>query len=161
MYILSKATNVHVTADDIEACHRIGKSNGNSKKTVVDFISRKHCKCAIVNSKKLKSFNIESIELPNVKSYFNENLTEYNNTLALFGRKLKQAELINSTYTLNGTVHILQTVGERPIKVFHMSKLLDLYPNFEFYYNDGDVSVDAVGDASIQSSQMVECSFKK
>ena len=58
-------------------------------------------------------------------------------------------------------MHILQTVGERPIKVFHMSKLLDLYPNFEFYNNDGDVSVDAVGDASIQSSQMVECSFKK
>ena len=29
--VLSKATNVHVTADDIEACHRIGKSKGNLK----------------------------------------------------------------------------------------------------------------------------------
>ena len=33
--VLSKATNVHVTADDVEACYRIGKSKGNSKKTIV------------------------------------------------------------------------------------------------------------------------------
>ena len=31
-------------------------------------------------------------------------------------------------------------------------KLLGLYPDFEFSSNDGDVSVDALGDASIQSS---------
>ena len=54
--------------------------------------------------------------------------------------------------SFNGVVDILRTVGKRPIKVFHMSTLLELYPNFEFYNNDGDVSVDAVGDASIQSS---------
>ena len=123
--VLSKATNVHVTADDIEACHRIGKFKGNTKKTIVRFINRKHCKCALVNRKKLKSFNSESIGLPNVKLYFNENLTKYNNTLAFYSRKLKRAGLINSTYTLNGTVHILRTVGERPIKVFHMSNLLN------------------------------------
>ena len=79
--VLSKATNVHVTADDTEACHRICKSKGNSKKTIVRFINRKHCKCALVNRKKLKSFNSESIGLPNVKLHFNENLTEYNNIL--------------------------------------------------------------------------------
>ena len=47
--VLSKATNVHVTASDIEACHRIGKSKGNSKKTIGRFINRKHCKCGLVN----------------------------------------------------------------------------------------------------------------
>ena len=149
--VLSKATNVHVTADDTEAC-QISKSKGNSTKTIVHFINRKHCKCALVNRKKLKSFTSESIGLPDVKLYFNENLTEYNNTLTFFVCKLKHAGLINSAYTLNGTVDILQTVGERPIKVSHMSKLLELYPNFEFYNNDGDVSVDALGDALIRSS---------
>ena len=88
--ILSKAINVHVTADDIEACHRIGKSEGNSKKTIVHFINRKHWKCALANGKKLKSFNSESIGLPNVKF-----------SLASYGRKLKYAGLINSTFTLN------------------------------------------------------------
>ena len=33
-----------------------------------------------------------------------------------------------------------------------MSKLLELHPNFEFFNNDSDVSVDALGDASIVSS---------
>ena len=46
--VLSKATNVHVIADDIEECHRNGKSNRNSKKTIVRFINRKYCKCALV-----------------------------------------------------------------------------------------------------------------
>ena len=48
----------------------------------------KDCKCALVNRKKLKSFNSESIGLPNVKLSFNENSTEYNNTWAFYGRKL-------------------------------------------------------------------------
>ena len=117
---------------------------GKFKENYFHFINKKHCKCALVNRKKLKSFNSESIRLPNVKLYFNENLTEYNNTLAFYGRKLKRASLINSTYTLNGTMQILRAIGERPIKVFHMSKLLELYPNFEFSNNNGDVSVDAI-----------------
>ena len=90
--VLSKATNLHVTADSI-----MGKSKRNSKKTIICFMNRKHCKCGLVNRKKLKSFNSESIGLPNVKLYFNKNLTEYNNTLAFYGRKLKYAGLINST----------------------------------------------------------------
>ena len=77
-----------MTADDIDACHRIGKSKGNLKKAVVRFINRKHCKCSLVNRKKLKSFNSESIGLPNVKLYFNKNSTKYNNTLPFYGRKL-------------------------------------------------------------------------
>ena len=144
--VLSKATNVHVTVDDIKVCHRIGKSKGNSKKTIVRFINRKHCKCALVNREKLKSFNSESIGLSNVKLHC------YYNTLAFYGCKLKHAGLVNSTYTLNSTVHILQTSGERPAKVFHISKLLELYPNFEFSNNDGDVLVDALGHTSLQSS---------
>ena len=72
--------------------------------------------------------------------------------MAFYVRKLKRVGLINSTYTLNGTVHILRTVGERPIKIFHMIKLLELYPNFESPNNDDDVSVDALRDTSIQSS---------
>ena len=72
--------------------------------------------------------------------------------MVFYGRKLKRPGLINFTYTIIGTVHILRTVGERPIKVFHMSRLLELYPNFGFSKNDDDVSVDASGGASVQSS---------
>ena len=72
--------------------------------------------------------------------------------MAFYGRKLKRAGLINNTYTLNGTVHILQTIGERPIKVFHVSKLMELYPSFDFSNNNGDILVDAIGNTSVQSS---------
>ena len=65
--VLIRATNVHVTVNDIEASHRIGKFKGKAKKTIVCFINRKHCKCTLVNRNKLKSFNSESIGLPNVK----------------------------------------------------------------------------------------------
>ena len=72
--------------------------------------------------------------------------------MAFYGRKLKRAGLINNTYTLNGTVHILQTIGERPIKVFHVSKLMELYLSFDFSNNNGDILVDAIGNTSVQSS---------
>ena len=116
--VLSKATNVHVPADDIEACHRIGISKENSNKTIVHFVNRKQFKCAIVNRKKLKSFNSQSIVLPNVKLYFNENLTEYNNGLAFYVRKLKRAGLINSTYTLNGTGTFYKLLVKGPSRCF-------------------------------------------
>ena len=38
--------------------------------------------------------------------------------LAFYGCKLKRAGLINSTYTLNSTVRILRTVGERLSRSF-------------------------------------------
>ena len=46
----------------------------------------------------------------------------------------------------------IQLQEKRSIKIVHMSKLLGLYPNFEFFNNNGDVLVDALGDVSIQSS---------
>ena len=42
--VLNKATNLHVTADG-----NIGKSKRNSKKTIIRFMNRKHCKCGLVN----------------------------------------------------------------------------------------------------------------
>ena len=115
-----------MTADGIEACHQTGKSKRNSKKIIVCLINWKHCKCVFVNRKTLKSFNREIIGLPNVWLFINQNLTEYNNELALYGPELKRAALINSTYTINDAVHILQTA------YFHASNLLKLYSNFEF-----------------------------
>ena len=67
--------------------------------------------------KKQKSLISDSIRLFNVKSFFNEILTEHNIILAFW--KLKLAGLINSTYTVNSTVHILQTVSEWAIDLFY------------------------------------------
>ena len=45
---------VNVTSKDIEACHRVGKSRNNSKKTIIRFVNRKFAKKALVNRKSLK-----------------------------------------------------------------------------------------------------------
>ena len=35
-----KAIDINITANEIEACHRLGKKN---KSVIVQFINRKHC----------------------------------------------------------------------------------------------------------------------
>ena len=53
--------DVIVQNGDIEACHRIGKSDQktSSKKNIVRFINCKYCKKAIVNTKNLVNINSE------------------------------------------------------------------------------------------------------
>ena len=57
--------------------------------------------------------------------------------------------ILNENKRLNDA--IIQLQEKRSIKIVHMSKLLGLYPNFEFFNNNSDVLVDALGDVSIQS----------
>ena len=49
--ILNKI-DVNVSTKDIEACHRIGKSRENSKKTIIQFVNRKYAKKALLNKKR-------------------------------------------------------------------------------------------------------------
>ena len=58
--------------------------------------------------------------------------------------------VLNENKRLNDAVNQLQE--KRSIKIVHMSKLLEMYPNFEFFDNNGDVFVGALGDVSIQSN---------
>ena len=51
---------VNVSPNDVEAYHRIGKPNSNkSKKTIVRSLSRKHCKKALLNRRKLQNLDKE------------------------------------------------------------------------------------------------------
>ena len=46
--------SVDVSPKDIEACHHVGVSKNNSKKTIVCFINRKHSKKGLTSRKKLR-----------------------------------------------------------------------------------------------------------
>ena len=46
---IMKANDIEVDNRDIEACHKIDKSKGNSKKTIVGFCKRKLSKRALYN----------------------------------------------------------------------------------------------------------------
>ena len=58
---LMKDVDGYIDSGDIEACHRIGKSNRktSSKKTIVRFVNRKYCKKALLNRKNFAPMNSE------------------------------------------------------------------------------------------------------
>ena len=87
--------------------------------------------------------------------FVSENLTPMNATIAYNCRKLKHSGLIHACYSRNGIVYIKENETSKPIKVFHLDKLISLFPD-HFPNNDEndqyhDVStIDA--NSSLQSS---------
>ena len=132
---------VDLSNDEIEACHRIGKSKDNSKTTIIRLVNRKKCKSALFNRKKLRNIDTSSINLPNAQIYINENLSPANQALAFYGRKLKRAGLIFNCYTFDGVVQIKRTQHEKPKKILHFSILKEMFPEFKFI--EDEVFLDA------------------
>ena len=54
---LFTSIRIDVKSNDIEACHKIGKSRNSSKKTIVRFTNKKFSKQVLYNRKKLKSID--------------------------------------------------------------------------------------------------------
>ena len=102
--------DVNVESRKVVDCHRIGKSNNGSKKTIIRFINRKCCKKALLKRKQLERINIKKHQFVNgTKIFINENLTVKNEHLAFNCRQLKKKNYIFSTFTKNGTVYLIIT----------------------------------------------------
>ena len=54
---LFTSIGIDVKSNDIEACHKIGKSRSSSKKTIVRFTNKKFSNQVLYNRKKLKSID--------------------------------------------------------------------------------------------------------
>ena len=124
------AINIAVTKNDVEDCHRLGKS---SKNTIARFANRKHCNAVL--SKKFETSKIDKSKLgfeSNVKFYVSENLTPYNQHLAWKCRELKRAGVIHSSRSSKGIVKLRCTANERPIPTDHDGRIAALYPDFVF-----------------------------
>ena len=117
------SANIQISHNDIEDWHRIGKSKGNSKKTILRLVNRKYRKQILYNRRKFKNFDGSGIGMPNAKIFVDENLTISNHQLAFNCRKLEREKLISKTYSSNGIIRIVQIHGNKPIKVFDHSKL--------------------------------------
>ena len=105
---------VDLSNDEIEACHRIGKSKDNSKTTIIRLVNRK------------KASLLYLIE----RSY--ALLTLSNQALAFYGRKLKRAGFIFNCYTFDGVVQKKRTQHEKPKKILHFRILKEMFPEFKF-----------------------------
>ena len=126
-----KAADIQISHNDIENCHRIENSQGNSKKTIVRLVNLKYCKKILYNRRKLKNFDGSRIGMPNTRISVNENITNSNHQLAFNCREPKREKLTSKTYSSNG-IHIVQIHVNKPIKVFHQSKLDEFFSDFNF-----------------------------
>ena len=124
--------SVDVSPKDIEACHRVGVSKNNSKKTIVRFINRKHAKKALTCRK-----NLRKSSSPNYNVFINENLTVKNNEMAFLNRKLKRSGHLTKIYTKDGTAHIScpEIHRGKVLKIYHINYLFNLSPYFDFGKN--------------------------
>ena len=124
------AMNIAITKNDVEDCHRLGKS---SKSTIVQFVNRKHCNAIL--SKKFETSKIDKSKLgfeSNVKLYVSENLIPYNQHLAWKCRELKRAGVIHSSWSSKGIIKLRRAANERPIPIDHEDRIAALYPDFVF-----------------------------
>ena len=61
-----------------------------------------------------------------------ENLTPYNQHLALKCRELKGAGVIHSSWSSKGIIKLRSTENEYPIQIDHEDRIAALYPDFGF-----------------------------
>ena len=149
--------DVIVQNGDIQACHRIWKSDQktSSKKTILRFINGKYCKKALVKRKIFININskMKYNFSRNNKSFINENLTRANESIAFCGRKVKRNSKIHSCFTSGGIVFIKKTEKSKAFKFHHMNVLYDAFQEFDFFDDDEyELYHDASPNVSGQSS---------
>ena len=121
---------VEIEGDNIEACHRIKK---DSDRTIIKFNKRKDCQQVMKVKKDLKNMTFTDIDLPlGTKIYLNESLCSYYRWLWSNCKKLRNANKIHTYYTVNGTVKVKISEGERPRSITHIEDLKEIAPGFNF-----------------------------
>ena len=63
--------DVNVESREVEECHRIGKSNNGSKKTIIRFVNRKYCKKALLNRKQLERIDLKKQFVSDTRIFIN------------------------------------------------------------------------------------------
>ena len=140
-------TDVNVESREVEECHRIGKSNNGSKKTIIRFVNRKFCKKALLNRKQLERIDLRKHHLVSgTRIFINENLIVKNKHLAFNCRQFKKRSYIFGTFTKNGTVYVKQNENSRPVAILNMNVLHDMFPNFNDMSKEGNENRDISGD---------------
>ena len=79
----------------------------------------------------------------NTKVFIDENLKLMNENIAFNGRKLNWSGLVHACFIIDGIVCIKKSQNSKPLKVFHIKNLHELFPDFNF-----DVDEDLFHNAS-------------
>ena len=102
------------------------------------FKNRKNCKKNLSNKKKLSKIDCRKHNFSsNTKIFARENLILMNESIVDNCCKLKHNRLIYGCFSRDGIIRIKREERARPVKIFHMDKLHQLFPDFDF----GDVDM--------------------
>ena len=102
------------------------------------FKNRKNCKKNLSNKKKSSKIDCRKHNFSsNTKIFARENLILMNESIADNCCKLKHNRLIYGCFSRDGIIRIKREERARPVKIFHMDKLHQLFPDFDF----GDVDM--------------------
>ena len=124
---------VQISSENIEACHRIKK---DSDRTIVKFSKRKDCLQIMKVKKDLRNMSFTDIDLPSGTTLFlNESLCSYYRWLWSNCKKLRNKEIIHSFFTVNGTVKVKVSEGDKPRPITHLDDLKVIAPDFNFENN--------------------------
>ena len=100
------------------------------------------------NSNTLKMFNnntYTNFKTAETRLYINEILSPMNESNSFNCRKLKRNNIIHACYTREGIDHIKQEESSKPFKIFHISKLYELFLDYVFVDDEkGDVNTSVL-----------------
>ena len=121
---------VPINPNNIEACHRIRK---DSDRTIVKFNKRKDWQQVMRVKKDLKNMTFTDIDLPvGTTLYLNERLCSYYRWLWSNCKKLRNANIIHSSFIVNGTVKVKVSEGDKPRTITHLEDLKNIAPGYNF-----------------------------
>ena len=117
---------VPISPNNIEACHRIKK---DSDRAIVKFNKRKDCQQAMRVKKDLKNMTFTDIDLPvGTTQYLNESLCSCYRWLWSNCKKLRNVNIIHGFFTVNGTVKVKVSEGDKPRTNTHLEDLKNIAP---------------------------------
>ena len=121
---------IEVKGSDIEDCHRLGYAN--PKSTIIKFVNWKFCYQALDKRMDLHKLDSRRLGFNPIKTYFSENLTPTNKSLAWKCRELKTASMIHSTWSARRVIKIRRNANERALSIKNDNDLKSLHPDFVF-----------------------------
>ena len=107
-----------IPANDIHACHRLKKVEGEGRGANPKVIRMVNTVDILRSKKRLKG---KAVDFRFQNLFINENLCPENKTIHNLARQLKEKCLLNACWTYNGGVNINISENSRPKKIFHMS----------------------------------------
>ena len=130
---IGEAMNVKINSDDIEACHRLPRSNkssnSNPKNTIVRFVNRKKAEQFKRNSGKLRDPGIALALNFDSTIYINDNLCPAYKFYWSKAKELYKKKSIAKFSVRDGTVCIKIQESSPWLKIKHMKDFLNVFPD--------------------------------